>query len=111
MMRHWGFVTAKLTGCLPTEVAAREGEMAGKINRYDHVPEYSDDDDIGNVNVDKYEIRNAADAMSDYSEGNSPLAYKYRQQSRNVVKKTSACHPLIGSAVYAWIRILYYMHY
>ena len=26
---------------------------------------YSDDEDIGNVNVDKCEIRNAADVMSD----------------------------------------------
>ena len=29
--------------------------MAGKINPYDYEPEYSDDEDIGNVNVDKYE--------------------------------------------------------
>ena len=37
--------------------------MAGKINPYDYEPEYSDDEDIGNVNVDKYEIRNSADVM------------------------------------------------
>ena len=52
--------------------------MAGKINPYDYEPEYSDDEDIGNVNVDKYEIRNSADVMtrlSDCSEGNSPLSY------------------------------------
>ena len=51
--------------------------MAGKINPYDYEPEYSDDEDIGNVNVDKYEIRNSADVMtrlSDCSEGNSPGA-------------------------------------
>ena len=49
--------------------------MAGKINPCDYEPEYSDDEDIGNVNVDKYEIRNSADVMSDCSEGNSPLSY------------------------------------
>ena len=49
--------------------------MAGKINPYDYEPEYSDDEDIGNVNVDNCEIRNAADVMSDCSEGNSPLSY------------------------------------
>ena len=49
--------------------------MAGKTNPYDYEPEYSDDEDIGNVNVDKYEIRNAADVTSDCSEGNSPLSY------------------------------------
>ena len=53
----------------------RQGNMAGKINPYDYEPEYSDDEDIGNVNVDKYEVRNAADVMSDCSEGNSPLPY------------------------------------
>ena len=53
----------------------RQGNMAGKINPYDYEPECSDDEDIGNVNVDKYEIRNAAEVMSDCSEGNSPLSY------------------------------------
>ena len=49
--------------------------MAGKISPYDYEPEYSDDEDIGNANVDKCEIRNAADLMSDCSERNCPLAY------------------------------------
>ena len=44
--------------------------MAGKINPYE--PEYSDD---GNVNVGNCEIRNAADVMSDCSEGNAALSY------------------------------------
>ena len=47
--------------------------MAGKINPYDYEPEYSDDEDTGNV--DKCEISNAADVVSDCSEGNYPLAY------------------------------------
>ena len=42
--------------------------MAGKINPYDYEPEYSDDEDIGNVNVDKYEIRNSADVMTRLSD-------------------------------------------
>ena len=51
--------------------------MAGKINPCDYEPEYSDDEDIGNVNVYTYEIRNSADVnrLSDCSEGNSPLSY------------------------------------
>ena len=28
--------------------------MASKINPYDYEPEYSDDEGIGNVNVDKF---------------------------------------------------------
>ena len=87
--------------------------MAGKINPYDYEPEYSDDEDIGNVNVDKYEIRNSADVRSDCSEGNSPLSYldlqcwqatnrlvsvwycgRYQSIGRSVCQKVQKCHEL-----------------
>ena len=53
-MCQWSLATTWLTGCLPTYNTAGKRNMASKINPYDYEPEYSDDEGIGNVNVDKF---------------------------------------------------------
>ena len=73
-MRQWGLATAELTGCLPTyDAAGRETWLVKSIpvtmNLNIQMMRTLE------INVDKYDIRNSADVMSDCSEGNSPLSY------------------------------------